>query len=188
MSAREGQAAKGGPDRRRGGLWIFALAFFFLAAGWARTWAGRVSEEWNWPGFDSEGLAEKIGKGAAPLLVAIALIVFLWKTVGLPYSPSCGTSAEPWTGTQGAPQPADYARNFWRSVLWVGMLGLLLASCGWALLSVVCASDGGSDYSVFEGQSASAILAEGFSPLAVVFVLTLLLWVVMGPPFVRPRK
>lgn len=208
MREREPKVAEKVLVLRKAVLWLFALIFLGYSLRPAWYWVQDVWREMNnaaprWADWGAWAV-----KAVGPLALAICLIVFLWKTLGSPFSPPREKSPEASPGDE--PRVRDLPprwKNFesraeverqaerldeklktWRGVLWAVLLPFLLGASGWALLSVACASEGPSEWSIFDGDSASAILAEGFVPLAVILFLALLLWWVLGPPFTRHRS
>lgn len=85
MNERSAQSV-GGPDWRRRILWMFAFVFVCLASGWAMIWVACAREGFygnRWEGF---ALGVVLAISAAPMLVAVLLIVILWRRVGPPFS------------------------------------------------------------------------------------------------------
>ncbi|MEO7974859.1 MAG: hypothetical protein ABIU84_14860 [Thermoanaerobaculia bacterium] len=163
---------------------MFALAFVFLAVDWARVWVWGALLGWSQKTPDFSGVALATGKAVTPLLLALFLIRFLWKSEGPPFSPPRGKGPEFRTGRE---VPAQQGGDAWRSVVWVVMLVLFLGSAGWALLFYVC---GGHDmFSVIStSRDGFERLSLGIMAVGGVIFLSLILWAVIGPPFQRPPK
>jgi hypothetical protein len=72
--------------KQRAALWLFTFVFVGLASGWALIWLSCALDGWGWAPADGGGLVVMVVISIAPLLAAIGLIVFLWTTVGPPFS------------------------------------------------------------------------------------------------------
>jgi hypothetical protein len=199
------RAAGRDPDRRRKVLWFAALVFFALASKSAWSWAQELWFEMNnavpsW-GWQAEAAVTEVG----PLVLAIYLMAFLWRTDGPPFSSPRGKSPASTKGESAAEEPRPQWKSFesraeserrsqnardaagpWRVALWSIMFPLLLASSGWALLCVTCAVDG-PGY-LFNGYRKEELLAMGLAPLGLVVLLAFALWGAVGLPFVNHRR
>jgi hypothetical protein len=88
--------------------------------------------------------------------------------------------------TERRAQSARKGPEWSRGVAWFGMLILVCAASGWALLWVDCALTGGG-WDRPEGLRLLYELAVGLAPLVVVLGAVVALWKTQGPPFSPPR-
>lgn len=188
-------------------LWLFALAFGGLALRPAWYWVQALRHQSNYLTPSWTFLAMRTLTEFGPLLVAILLMAFLLRIQGPPFSPPREESSEAppederevqglsprWKSYE---SPAEKARRaeyagstsrFWRSTLWGVTLALLVGVSGWALLFFAC---GGNDMLslISTRRDGFERLSLGIMSVGGVILFALILWVVIGPPFQRPRK
>lgn len=184
-------------------LWLFALVFGGLALRPAWYWVQALWHQSKYMTPSWTFLAMRALTEFGPLVAAILLMAFLLRTQGPASSPPREESSEAppedepevqglslrWKSYESQAEKARRAEHagstsrFWRSTLWGVTLALLVGASGWALLSVACSFV----VPQWGATTQSEMVVRGLAPLAGVLVLAVLLWLVVGPPFVRRR-
>lgn len=170
---RKRQPASGGPARRRGVLWLFALAFALFALRLAWNWVLELWFEMNYAAPTWSGQATRAVTEASPLLIAFWQMSYLWRTLGPPFSrPRVQKGRVAWVSP---------------GLLWLFALvfgGLALRPAWYWVQALRHELKYMTPSWAFQAMRAST----EFGPLLVAIFLMAFLWRIQGPPFSPPRE